>query len=106
MKNPVTFILKHADGSLRNIIIEPQLLHDLSEAGTYKIYKTSTDNESALFTEELEIDEGKPALADDANPDYLGTLDIEPMRLQWKYTGELLDQDEQKQVADFIIKGY
>ena len=106
MKNPVTFILKHADGSRRNIIIEPVLLHDLSETGTYKIYKTSLDNESALFTEELEIDEGKPALADEANPDYLGSMEIEPMRLQWKYTGDLLNPDEQKQVVNFIIDGY
>lgn len=106
MKNPVTFILKHADGSLRNIIIEPLLLPDLSEKGIYKIYKTSIDNESALFTEELEIDEGRPALPDEANPDYLGTLEIEPMRLQWKYTGDLLNADEQKQVANFIIDRY
>jgi hypothetical protein len=103
MKNPLTLALKHADGSSRNILIEPLLNPDLSEKGIYKIYKTSTDNESALFTEELEILEGKPALADEANPDYLGSMQIESTHLLWKYTGDLLSPDEQKKVANFII---
>ena len=101
MKNPATLILKHPDGSSRNIIIEPMLWPDLTDMGTYKIYKTAIDNESALFTEALEIDEGKPALADDANPDYLGTIVMEPMREQWKYTGDLLTPEEQKTDRQF-----
>ncbi|WP_183568779.1 hypothetical protein [Mucilaginibacter sp. SP1R1] len=102
MKNPVTFDLKHTNGSSRNIIIEPLLRHNLTNTGDYKIYKTSLDNESALFTETLEIDEGKAALADSDNPDYLGTIVLEPMRRQWKYTGELLTSDEQQQIATYL----
>ncbi len=102
MKNPATLILKHPDGGSRNIIIEPMLWADLTDTGTYKIYKTAIDNESALFTEALEIDEGKPALADDANPDYLGTIVMEPMHRLWKYTGDLLTTKEQQQIASFI----
>jgi hypothetical protein len=102
MKNPATLILKHPDGSSRNIIVEPILWPDLTDTGTYKIYKTAIDNESALFTEDLEIAEGAPALPDEANPDYLGNMVIEPMRQQWKYTGDLLSPDEQQQVARFI----
>ena len=102
MKNPATLILKHADGSSRNIIVEPILWPDLTDTGTYKIYKTTIDNESTLFTEDLEIDEGAPALPDEANPDYLGTLVIEPTHRQWKYTGDLLTAEEQQQIANFI----
>ncbi|MDR6944425.1 hypothetical protein [Mucilaginibacter pocheonensis] len=102
MKNPVTLALKHMDGSSRNIIIEPMLRPDLTDTGTYKIYKAAIDNESALFTEELEINEGKPALNDEANPDYLGSIVIAPIHEQWKYTGDLLNADEQQQIASFI----
>lgn len=104
MKNPVTLALKHVDGSSKNIIIEPLLRPDLTEKGTYKIYKNAIDNESALFTEDLEINEGKPALADEANPDYLGTIVMEPKQQQWKYTGDLLSANEQQQIASFIQK--
>lgn len=102
MKNPATLVLKHADGSSRNIIIEPILKPDLTDTGTYKIYKTTIDNESTLFTEDLEIAEGAPALADEANPDYLGSIVIDPMHQQWKYTGDLLSTKEQQQIASFI----
>ena len=102
MKNPATLILKHPDGSSRNIIVEPILQPDLTNTGNYKIYKTTIDNESALFTENLEITEGAPALPDEANPDYLGSITIEPMHQQWKYIGDLLSHHEQQQVARFI----
>ena len=103
MKNPVTFALKHHDGSSRNIMIEPILNHDLSNTGIYKIYKTSVDNESVLFTEELEIDEGKPILPDSGNPDYLGTITfVENNHSKWDYTGDLLTTDEQQQLAKYL----
>ncbi|MBB6111183.1 hypothetical protein SAMN05421821_110202 [Mucilaginibacter lappiensis] len=104
MKNPATLVLKHPDGTSRNIIVEPMLWPDLTDTGTYKIYKTAIDNESALFTEALEIDEDKPALPDEVNPDYLGSITTEPIRQRWKYTGDLLSSDEQQQVAHFIEK--
>ena len=102
MKNPATLILKHPDGSSRNIIVEPILWPDLTDTGTYKIYKTTIDNESTLFTEDLEITEGAPALPDEANPDYLGSMVMEPMRRLWKYTGDLLTPQEQQQITTFI----
>ncbi|SDD48938.1 hypothetical protein SAMN05216464_101872 [Mucilaginibacter pineti] len=103
MKNPVTLALKHADGSKRMIIIEPVLLHNLTDAGVYKIYKTSIDNESELFTEDLEIDEGHPAMADTDNPDYLGTITFKAGHQQWDYNGELLNTDEQQQIATYLL---
>lgn len=103
MKNPVYLALKHADGSLRNIIVEPVLKHDLSDKGIYKIYKTSIDNESALFTETLEIDEGQSNLADKNNPDYLGTITFgQADHQQWKYEGDLLTRNEQQQIANYL----
>lgn len=102
MKNPVTLVLKRTDGSSRNIIIEPVLQHNLADTGVYKIYKTSIDNESALFTEELEIDEGHPTMADNQNPDYLGTITFKTGHSQWNYEGELLDANEQQQVAGYL----
>jgi hypothetical protein len=102
MKNPVTFTLKHHNGSSRNIMIEPILNHDLSSTGVYKIYKTSIDNESALFTEELEIDEGKPTLPDSGNPDYLGTIIFTENQGKWNYNGDLLTTDEQHQLAKYL----
>jgi hypothetical protein len=102
MKNPVTLALKHTDGSSRNILIEPILQHNLTNTGVYKIYKTTIDNESALFTEELEIDESKPSLADSANPDYLGKITFGQDHQQWEYAGELLTADEQQQIALYL----
>jgi len=101
MKNPVYVDLKHADGSLRNIIIEPVLQHDLADTGVYKIYKTSIDNESRLFTEEMEIDGDGPTLADEDNPDYLGTVYF-PQSGPWHYEGDLLSNGEQQQIISIL----
>lgn len=102
MKNPVTLALKHTDGSSRIILIEPILQHNLTNTGVFKIYKTSIDNESELFTEELEIDETKPETADRDNPDYLGAIIFGQDHLQWKYEGELLSTVEQQQIAVYL----
>jgi len=101
MKNPLYVDLKHADGSLRNIIIEPILEHNLADNGTYKIYKTSIDNQSVLFTEELEIDESRPVLADGDNPDYLGIIKF-PQTGPWEYEGDLLTNGEQQQIISIL----
>jgi hypothetical protein len=101
MKNPVYVDLKHADGSLRNIIIEPVLKHNLTDTGIYKIYKTSIDNESRLFTEEMEIEGGGPSLADEDNPDYLGTITF-PQTGPWNYEGDLLSNGEQQQIISIL----
>lgn len=102
MKNPVYLALTHTDGSSRNIIIEPVLKHNLADTGVYKIYKTSTDNESSLFTEELEIDETQASLADSDNPDYLGTIHFLPNHKHWDYNGDLLTKNEQQQIASYL----
>ncbi|GAA3958385.1 hypothetical protein [Mucilaginibacter dorajii] len=102
MKNPVYLVLKHTDGSSRNIIIEPVLNHNLTDTGVYKIYKTSVDNESTLFTEELEIDETQASLPDNDNPDYLGTIHFLANHKHWDYNGDLLSKNEQQQIAVFL----
>jgi hypothetical protein len=102
MKNPVYLVLKHTDGGSRNIIIEPVLKHNLTDTGVYKIYKTSVDNESTLFTEELEIDETQTSLPDSDNPDYLGSIHFLPNHKHWDYNGDLLNKDEQQQIARFL----
>jgi hypothetical protein len=101
MKNPIYVDLKHADGSSRDIIIEPILQHDLADTGVYKIYKTSIDNESTLFTEEMEIEGGGPSLADEDNPDYLGTIFF-PQTGAWHYQGDLLSNGEQQQIISVL----
>lgn len=101
MKNPVYVDLKHADGGSRSIIIEPVLEHNLADTGVYKIYKTSVDNESRLFTEEMEIDEASPSLADKDNPDYLGTITF-PQTGPWHYVGDLLSNGEQQQIISIL----
>ncbi|HEY9194855.1 MAG TPA: hypothetical protein VIM77_01275, partial [Mucilaginibacter sp.] len=101
MKNPVYADLKHADGSSRNIIIEPVLQADLADTHVYKIYKTSIDNESGLFTEQLEINEGQAALADKDNPDYLGAFTF-PQTGPWHYDGDLLSNGEQQQIISIL----
>ncbi|MDN3582665.1 hypothetical protein [Mucilaginibacter flavus] len=102
MKNPVYLALMHTDGTTRSIIIEPVLKHNLADTGVYKIYKTSIDNESTLFTEELEIDETQASLTDSDNPDYLGTIIFLPNHTHWDYNGDLLSKTEQQQIATFL----
>jgi len=101
MKNPVYADLKYANGSSRNIIIEPVLEHDLADTGVYKIYKSSVDNESILFTEEMEIDGDGPTLADEDNPDYLGVIYF-PQSGPWHYEGDLLTNGEQQQIISIL----
>ncbi len=105
MKTPVQLSLTQADGTLRKVIIEPVLEEDdnggLQNTGVYKIYKDAFDDESALFTEPLEINDINDELSDKDNPDYLGKITILDDD-KWKYEGDLLGDDEQMQVLKYI----
>ena len=106
MINPIQLSLKKADGSRRNIIIEPILKKDddnLHETGIYKLYKDAFGEESALFTEPLETGEANDDLPDKNNPDFLGRFIIDP-DMNWKYEGDLLSEEEQQQVLAHIKK--
>jgi len=106
MINPVYFSIDQPNGSGRDIIIEPVLKRSegkIKGTGCYKLYKTSIDNQSALFTEKLEIYEKNDDLADQDNPDYLGQITLAE-ELKWHYKGDLLDAEEQRQVAEYIRK--
>lgn len=106
MINPVYFCIDHADGSKRVIIIEPVLERsgtDLKSTGRYKLYKSSVDNESSLFTEKLEIDEKNDDLPDEKNPDFLGELTLNANGRP-NYKGDLLNAAEQDGVAQYISK--
>ncbi|WP_158557129.1 hypothetical protein [Mucilaginibacter conchicola] len=43
----------------------------------YKVYKDAFGDETHLFTESAEFEEGKAELPDDANPDYRGKFFFE-----------------------------
>lgn len=106
MINPVYFSIDQPNGAVRDIIIEPVLEKAgdaIKSTGYYKLYKTSIDNQSALFTEKLEIDEKQDGLQDKDNPDYLGQMNLADER-KWQYAGDLLDVEEQRQVAEYIRK--
>jgi hypothetical protein len=106
MISPAYFVIKYPDNSKRRVIIEPVLekgAGGIVATGTYKIYKNSADNQSGLFTEKLEIDEKNDDLPDADNPDFLGNLSLKADG-KWLYEGNLLDVEEQKQVADYIQK--
>jgi hypothetical protein len=104
MINPVYFSIDQPNGSGRDIIIEPVLESDgssLKDTGCYKLYKTSIDNQSSLFTEKLEINETNNDLADNDNPDYLGKIMLAEHG-KWHYEGDLLSKEEQRQVAEYV----
>jgi len=105
MKTPVQLSLTQSDGSPRKVIVEPVLEEDdngsLQNTGVYKIYKDAFDDESALFTEPLEINDINDELSDKDNPDYLGKIIIIDDD-KWKYDGDLLGTDEQMQVLKYI----
>ena len=106
MINPAYFSIEQANGSVRDVIIEPVLERDggsLKDTGCYKLYKTSIDNQSSLFTEKLEIGEKNDDLADKDNPDYLGRITLAENG-KWHYEGDLLSKEEQRLVAEYISK--
>jgi len=106
MINPAQLSVVKSDGTIIKIIVEPVLTQqgkDLRPTGVYKLYKDAFGDESALFTEPLEINESNSGLRDSENPDYLGTLTITENN-GYRYEGDLLGADEQSQVVDYIKK--
>ena len=104
MFNPVQLEIIVPDGEKRFIIIEPILQNSggtIKATGSFKIFKDTFGEESALFTEPREINETGPALPDDLNPDYLGLLNFTDQGT-WHYDGELLSSTEQEQVVAAI----
>ncbi|MGN6637662.1 MAG: hypothetical protein ACTHJ8_02040 [Mucilaginibacter sp.] len=104
MINPAIIQITHSDGVNWNIIIEPILKRSNREPvdiHCYKLYKSSTDNQSALSTEPRELDEQNDDLDDSKNPDYLGQIKPGAGR-SLHYEGNLLNDEQQKQVIDYI----
>ena len=104
MINPVTLGLVKDDGTKHYVLIEPMLEKtgdNLKSTGVFKLYKDAVGDESALFTEPLEIEEGAGELADTANPDYMGKISLENNDT-WSYEGDLLTHAEQNKIAQYI----
>lgn len=105
MLNPVNIKLMKDDGADRAVIIEPVLINETGElknTGVYKIYKS--DDDESFFTEPLLVNSTSSTLADNDNPDYLGTLTLGADN-SWNYDGNLLGRYEQEQVAEHIKNG-
>jgi hypothetical protein len=104
MMNPVQTSLAHADGTKRNLIIEPILEkageRDLRPTGVFKIFKDAFGDQTHLFTEPAETDK-QDSLPDEKNPDYLGAFRFSEDG-SWKYAGDLLGETEQAELATFI----
>ena len=108
MLNPVQIKILGSEGERRFVIIEPILENSdgkIEATGSFKIFKDAFGEESALFTEPLEIDETGSSLPDSMNPDYLGLFDVKPDGT-WNYHGNILSAAEQQQVAAIIQKSY
>lgn len=105
MINPVQISLAQANGSVRQVILEPVLIKDgdkgLHGTGVFKIYKDAFGDETALFTEPLEPSKNNNDPADEINPDYLGKITFWNDG-SWKFEGDLLDTEEQQQLANYI----
>ena len=70
----------------------------VNEAGTWQ------SGSYHLFTAHfLKKGSKAPEPHDINSPNFLGEIAINKERASWNYTGEHLNSDEQKEVADFII---
>ena len=104
MTNPAQLQITKPDGTFRYLIVEPVIQKTdatITGTGVFKIYKDAYGEESALFTEPLEIGKSENTLPDANNPDYLGTIVFEG-ELKWHYEGDLLDRGELAQLAEYI----
>ena len=105
MISPLQTSIIRADGTNRYVIIEPVLEKDaenkLRPTGVYKLYKDAFGDETILFTEPKEIGKSNDDLADESNPDFLGRFTI-TNNSNCTYEGDLLNPEEQRQLAEFI----
>ena len=107
MINPVQTSITQPDGSDRYVIIEPILKKGeaggIEATGTYKIYKDALGDETHLYTELAGSSPSDDVLSDEANPDYLGTLDVSDDD-SFEYTGSFLSIPEQRELASIISR--
>jgi len=106
MISPVILSIPHPDGSNWNVIIEPILEKvegQITDTGNYKLYKSSADNQSTLFTEPLELGKQNNDIPDSINPDYLGTITLRT-GAQYTYDGSLLHTSQLDDVVRHIRK--
>ena len=106
MINPATIAFVRDDGTKHFVLIEPLLEkagNTLKSTGVFKLYKDAAGDESALFTEPLELEEGEGSLQDAVNPDYLGKINL-PAIGDWHYEGDLLTQNELSKIAEYLKK--
>ncbi|PTR01380.1 VCBS repeat-containing protein [Mucilaginibacter yixingensis] len=102
MINPKQFTYIQGDGSVRKVIAAPLTeASNEQETRTFKLYKDALDDGTTLFT-----DDSMPAvnddISDDENPDYLGSISINQAG-EWQYEGDMLNQDEQQQIAENLL---
>lgn len=105
MMNAVQTSIPQADGSGRQVIIEPIIKKDgergWRSTGVFKIYKDAFGNETHLFAEPAEFGEVNNDVPDEQNPDYLGTFVFENGNLK-HFEGQVLSLAEQAYLAVFI----
>src|ERR1700744_1179012 len=105
MINAVQTTIPQADGSDRQVIIEPVITKDdegrYGSTGAYKIYKDAFGDEPHLFTEAAAFGEEKNDLPDEQNPDYLGKFVFDKGALK-HFDGQVLSLAEQAYLAVFI----
>lgn len=109
MTNTVNYYIKKDNGAALNIIIEPVLTQAANNhrdfTGVYALYKGNDHGEAQLL--ELqdiapEIGDSLPLLDNVKNPDFLGRLTYNAIKLKWEYTGGTLSAKEQEQIVAFI----
>ncbi|MBD1391999.1 hypothetical protein [Mucilaginibacter glaciei] len=66
----------------------------LWETGIYKIFGVSDPNGALRESKES---------ADKSDPDFLGEFNVNKENADWEYRGEKISDDEQKEIADFIL---
>jgi hypothetical protein len=105
MMNRVQTTITQADGSDRQVIIEPVSVRDdegrLRSSGVFKIYKDAFGDQTHLFTEPAGGAGSVIDLPDEQNPDYLGKFVFENGSVQ-HFEGAVLSLAEQAYLAVFI----
>lgn len=103
MADPLQFTYIQGDGSVRKVIAAPIEAHsDANDNRTFKLYKNALDDDSTLFTDDSLKGVENNDIADEDNPDYLGTMIINQAD-EWEYNGDVLSEKEQRQIAENLI---